>query len=393
MPDAPAGSDLREVRLGAFIRHDRKRIVEEWSSFARTRTPASDKMTADALKDHIETMLDFIGDDLETSQTNAEQLTKSQGDGPSREDGQYSAAELHAALRLGDGFDIDQMVSEYRALRASVTKLWIAQKGDLDRTDVHDLIRFNEAVDQSVTESVRHYNMLFNRSRDLFLGILGHDLRNPVGAASMYAEQLLRNDELTARQNRMAVQIKDSALRAANIIEDLLDLTRIQFGSNIQISRSKMDVAQLSAQLIGEMKAIYPNRVLELMTTGDMEVEWDKSRIGQVISNLLSNAMEHGSEDFPTTVTVVGEADRVKLSVRNMGKPIPPESIESIFELFKQGTKESEPDERSAHLGLGLHITRETVLAHGGTIAVTSTEKDGTTFTATIPRNADAAGR
>ena len=141
------------------------------------------------------------------------------------------------------------------------------------------------------------------------------------------------------------------------------------------------------------MKAIYPNRALELMTTGDMEVEWDESRIGQVISNLVGNAMEHGSKDFPTTVTVVSEADRVKLSVKNMGKPIPPDSIESIFELFKQGTKEGEPDERSAHLGLGLHIAKEIVLAHGGTIAVTSTERDGTTFTATIPRNANATGR
>ncbi len=100
MPDIPASNDARGVRLGGFIREDRTQIVEEWSGFARTRTPASNRMTADALKDHIEMMLTFIADDLEAYQTNAEQLTKSQGNGPSREDGQQSAAEIHAALRL-----------------------------------------------------------------------------------------------------------------------------------------------------------------------------------------------------------------------------------------------------------------------------------------------------
>ena len=393
MPDVPTSNDARGVRLGAFIREDRTQIVKEWSGFARTRTPASNKMTADALKDHIETMLTFIADDLEAYQTNAEQLTKSQGNGPSSEDGQDSAAEIHAALRLSDGFDIDQMVSEYRALRASVTKLWIAKKGDFDSADLTDLVRFNEAIDQSVAESVSRYTMLLDRSRNLFLGILGHDLRNPVGAASMCAEQLLRSGELNVKQNRMAVQIKNATSRANNIIEDLLDLTRIQFGSDIQVSRSKMNVAQLSRQLIEEMRALYPNRVLELTTTGDMDVEWDRSRIGQVISNLVGNAMEHGSKDFPTTIAVAGKAGLIELSVRNMGRPIPPDSIESIFELFKQGAGEGKPDKRFMHLGLGLHITREIVLAHGGTIAVTSTERDGTTFTATIPRTADAMER
>ena len=156
-------------------------------------------MTADALKDHIGMMLAFIADDLEAYQTNAEQQRKSEGNGPSREDGQHTAAEIHAALRLSDGFDMDQMVSEYRALRASVTKLWIARKGDFDSADLTDLIRFNEAIDQSVAESVGRYTALLDHSRNLFLGILGHDLRNPIGAASMCAEQLLRSGELRMR--------------------------------------------------------------------------------------------------------------------------------------------------------------------------------------------------
>ena len=350
-------------------------------------------MTEEALRDHIEILLAFIADDLEAHQSDAEQLAKSQGKGPSKEDGRHSPAEIHGALRLSDGFDMDQMVSEYRALRASVTKLWIARKPDLDSTDLTDLVRFNESIDQSVAESVARYTLLLDRSRNLFLGILGHDLRNPIGAVSMCAEHLIRSGGLNAKQDKIAVQIRNAMSRATGIIEDLLDLTRVQFGSNLQLSRSRMDAAQLAMQLVEEMRALYPDRTLELTTTGDLEVEWDKSRIGQVVSNLVGNAIEHGSRDTPVTVAVAGAADLVALSVRNMGRPIPPGSIETVFELFKQGAGHGEPYAMSTHLGLGLHITKEIVLAHGGTIAVTSTEADGTTFTAKIPREAGANER
>lgn len=121
-------------------------IVEEWVDFARTRTPASDGMTKLALRDHIEEILTFIADDLDTVQSMGEQVAKSKGLGP---DGEFtrSAAEVHAALRLSDGFDIDQIVSEYRALRASVVKQWTTENRQLASTDLDDLTRFNEAID------------------------------------------------------------------------------------------------------------------------------------------------------------------------------------------------------------------------------------------------------
>ena len=129
-----------------------------------------------------------VSDDLESAQTPRERFDKSRGYGP--KDGAFSesAAEIHAALRLADGFDIDQMVSEYRALRASVVKLWVANHPTLARTDIEDLTRLNESIDQAVTESVAHYTKTINNSRNVFLGVLGHDLRNPLGAVSMGAE-------------------------------------------------------------------------------------------------------------------------------------------------------------------------------------------------------------
>ena len=171
-------------RLADFIRNNHSAIVREWIEFARTRSPASHEMSKLRLQDHVVDILDFIAADLKSPQTRAEQVDKSHGIIPEEGPFQQSAAEIHAALRLADGFDIDQMVSEYRALRASVVKLWVAQHKSLANTDIEDLTRFNEAIDQAVTESVAHYTKTINQSRNLFLGILGHDLRNPIGAAS-----------------------------------------------------------------------------------------------------------------------------------------------------------------------------------------------------------------
>lgn len=172
-----------DVRLADFIRQNIEPIVAEWVSFARTRTPAGESMTALALQDHVVEILQFIADDIETVQSETQQVAKSRGLGPDDSPFTQTAAEIHATQRLADGFNIDQMVSEYRALRASVVKQWVARNPALATTDLEDLTRFNEAIDQAMAESVAHYTKMITHSRNVFLGILGHDLRNPMGAA------------------------------------------------------------------------------------------------------------------------------------------------------------------------------------------------------------------
>ena len=193
---APRLDATERPRLAEFIRDNLEPIVSEWLSFAGTRTPASDNMNEAALRDHIVEILAFISRDLESPQTQTEQQKKSHSEGLKEGGTARSAAEIHAALRLSDGFDIDQLVSEYRALRASVVRLWRVQQGVLDQRDVDELTRFNEAIDQATAESVAHYTRKLAYTRNLFLGILGHDLRNPIGAASMSAEMMLINGGL-----------------------------------------------------------------------------------------------------------------------------------------------------------------------------------------------------
>jgi signal transduction histidine kinase len=255
------------VRLADFICENLKPIVREWENFARTLRPASTDMTSLALRDHIHEILDFIVSDIQSSQTNQEQIEKSRGE--KEKDNTTTAAETHAALRLISGFDIDQMVSEYRSLRASVVKLWRNEKKQFNNEDFIDLTRFNESIDQVLAESISHYTKKVNYSKDLFIGILSHDLRNPLGAISMSAQLLLNVGQLNDRSTMFVKQISESAVRALEIVNDLLDVTRARFGSGLPVMRAPMDMGFISKQLIDEMRLAFPSRQINLTVIAD----------------------------------------------------------------------------------------------------------------------------
>ena len=380
----PAGSPVEGSRLANFIRGAIEDIIAEWISFAGTRTPASTNMTKLALRDHIEQILNFIADDIESAQTRQEQVDKSHGKGP---DGTLTAAEVHASLRHTDGFNIDQMVSEYRSLRASVVKQWSAHNQSFVPRDIYDLTRFNEAIDQAITESIAEYTRLIDHSRNMFLGILGHDLRNPIGAASMAAQALVRMASPDTRQKVLASQIVDTTERGIQILNDLLDLTRSSFGTEIPVVKAPMDMGQLGVQLVDEMRALSKDRDIQIKIAGDTEGAWDKARIGQVFSNLLGNALQYSFEHSPVSVTVAGADDQISISVHNVGAPIPADKIVTIFESLTRGQNVGIEEQGSTHLGLGLFIAKKIVTAHGGTISVVSSAEAGTTFTVQLPRH------
>jgi signal transduction histidine kinase len=377
---------MKKMRLSTFIRENSAEIIAEWESFARSLVPAASGMSPLSLRNHISYILVFIADDIDTVQTDSEQTNKSRGKKP--KSAINSVAEIHAALRQAGGFNLDQMVSEYRALRASVTKLWGARDLEPTRQSAADLVRFNEAIDQETTESISYYSKKVDHSRDLFLGVLGHDLRNPIGAMMMAAELIKRIGSLNERQEMLIAQIVISGDRAVEIMNQLLDLTRARLGSGMHVLREQMDMAFVCRQLVEEMRSLHPSRTFTLKSSGDTTGFWDRPRIGQVFSNLLGNAVQYGFKDLPIDVTVIGDSKAVSLSVHDEGVPIPKDAIGGIFEAMVRGGAEGSG---STNLGLGLYITKEIISAHGGTIRVTSSEKDGTTFTALFPRVADAA--
>ena len=373
------------MRLAAFIRKDEQPIIKQWELFARTLAPASDDMSPRNLRNHIKEILTFITDDIESPQTESDRVKKSEG--KKLGNVEHSAAEIHASLRQAGGFSMDQMVAEFRALRASVTKLWEAQLMEVTKVDISDFTRFNESIDQAMTEAISYYTNTSDHSRDLFLGVLSHDLRSPIGTMKMSAQLALNIGALNERQMMLMSQIIASSGRATEIIDHLLDLTRARLGSGLQIIKKDMDMAFVSRQLVDEMRAMHPRRTFRLEISGETEGRWDKARIGQVLSNLLGNAVQYGFKDLPIGITIKGDPEAVLVAVHNDGVPIAPNVTESIFDCLTRGGGDKISNfSESTNLGLGLYITKKIVSAHGGTIGVTSSEKNGTTFTAVFPR-------
>jgi signal transduction histidine kinase len=373
------------MRLAEFIETNIEPILAEWVEFAASSGPAGKAMDLAALRDHAVEMLKTIVDDLRTRQTAAEQTTKSKGDAPPAKGGTFTAAEVHGAVRAESGFTLGEMVSEYRAVRASILRLWTKANGTLTGDDIGDLMRFNEAIDQATAESIIRFMRDLDRSKEMFVAILGHDLRTPLNAVIMSSQFMLERGKLEEQDVGLATSTLRSARRMNSMVGDLLDLTRSRLGSGIPIARAEMDMDAVARQAVEEVAAASPKRVLQINTSGELHGSWDAPRIGQVLVNLLSNAVQYGDTDKPVTATVRGEAKEVVLTVHNCGPAIPISQIARLFDPVKR-LKDGEAASSNGNLGLGLYIAERIVSAHGGTIQVTSSEKDGTVFTLRLPR-------
>ena len=371
------------MKLSAFIRSNIEHIAAEWELFAASLLPG-EEFSRSVLRNGIIQMLDEIAVDMERTQSDAQQQGKSEGD-PRPYQHIENAAEQHALARVKMGLSSRQLISEFRALRATVIRLWQRDSPEINEQSVYDLVRFNEAVDQALTEAAVRYTTEIDRSRELFLGILGHDLRNPLAAISGLAELQLRA-KTTDRHGEFASQILISAGRMAHMITDLIELTRVQLGTGIAIIPVPTTIRRICTEAIEEMRAIYPKRLFQLDCAEDLPGAWDPARLGQFLSNLLGNAVQHGDVHALISVTAVREADGVVLTVHNDGPVIAPHLLPRLFDCMFQGVSgQRAADDNSTSLGLGLYIAREIIMAHGGTIGVSSSETDGTIFTARLP--------
>jgi signal transduction histidine kinase len=364
--------------LSDFIRQNKGRIIDDWATFARTLLPGSRSMTTEELRDHGEEVLTAVATDMDSRQSEAERDDKSKGDGPENSMGHASID--HARLRIEAGFTLPQMMSEYRALRASVVKLWSAELPPDSYVWIDDVTRFNEAIDQALTEGIDSYTASVTETRDRFLDILGHDLKNPLGAIVMSANFLASAEELPSKLSKAAERMLSSAARMSRMVDDLLDLTRARLGPGIPIERAPADLSDICKQVLGELESFHPKARLSFDVAGDVRGAWDAERLAQVVSNLVANAIEHGAEGEPVEVLVRGEAEEVVLTVRNQGTPIPRTLLPTIFEPGAQRA-------RSARgLGLGLFVVQQVVTAHRGSAEIVSSKEEGTTITVRLPR-------
>jgi signal transduction histidine kinase len=325
--------------------------------------------------------------DLNTPQDKSEQSEKSKGNAPLVDAPSITAAEEHGAGRAESGFSVEQMVAEFRALRASVIRLWIKGEGGMLRPEnIDDLTRFNEAIDQALAESVSRYTQDVSNSKEMFLAMLGHDLRTPLGAIMMSVQFMLDTKELNEPHLTLATRIKSSAGRMQKMIGDLLDFTRSRLGGGIPIVRADMSMEKAVHDVVAEIGASRPDRIIKLDARGGERGEWDCARISQALTNIIGNAVEHGSAGTPVTVVVTHNDDDVAITIHNSGKPISVEHLNGIFGAMKSREAVSGTSGAYGNLGLGLYIAERIVHAHGGRIDVESSEQQGTTFSVHLPR-------
>jgi len=374
------------MRLSEFIVSNREPILAEWEEFARTCTPAAGTMDITALRDHADLMLTVMVEDLDTPQGKTEQAEKAKGQARGEDVAVETAAELHGADRAEGGFTVEQMVSEYRALRASVIRLWTEAKGEVTPEDVQDLTRFNEAIDQALAESVQRFTEDLEQSKEMFLAILGHDLRTPLGAIYTSAKFMLETEELEEPFSTLTERIASSSTRMVHMVGDLLDFTRSRLGAGIPIKRTEAGMGKLVHDAVDEVRTVYPDQSIQIETRADQEGQWDPARISQMLVNLIGNAAEYAPPGTPITVEIGEADDAITLAINNRGPVIRPDRMAGIFNPMKAttagGTASGGP---TGNLGLGLYIAERIVDAHNGRIEVESSAAEGTTFTVYLP--------
>jgi signal transduction histidine kinase len=383
----PWGGGGDAIRLASFIVANHERILGEWLEFARSQLPWARGLSETVLRDHGDELVRALAADMEQQQSDRERAEKSKG---RRADSALAAiGRKHAAGRLSSGLPIKQLVGEYRALRASVLRLWAEARGEEDR----DLARFNEAIDETLSESVSRYAETVTSTREQFLAILGHDLRNPLGAIAMGAELLMKNEALDDQGARVATRIYTSVQRTERLVNDLLDFARTRLGGDIPLSTRRLDLTDLCRQVVSELEAVHPACRVRLRMSGDLTGEWDGDRLAQALSNLVANAIEHGCEDGPVEVAAFGDKEDVVVRIHNEGPPIPEPALKTIFDPMVRYNAAHRADRNPSGLGLGLYIAQQIVSAHEGSIEIRSAEGEGTTVTVRVPRGGPAASR
>ena len=219
--------------------------------------------------------------------------------------------------------------------------------------------------------------------QEQLMAIVGHDLRTPLSAIILNNELLMRTPGLDATRMHQATRVARSAARMRRIIGDIVDFSRLRRGKSLTIRSESVDLEQVCSCAVEELRQVY-GRPIELRVAQGTRLRGDDNRLMQVVSNLVGNALQHGSPTAPVEVSAGKQGTEVVLTVHNEGEPIPPDIVPSLFEPFRR-RRDDVQGERAGSLGLGLFIVNEIVKAHAGRIEVRSVRGQGTTFEVHLP--------
>lgn len=387
------------MRLAVFIQDQMELILQEWEKFARTMEPAAGPMTSTELRDHAAIMLSSIADDLNTAQSSAQGIAKSHGNDP--EGSQLKAGEEHGLARLESKFTIEQLVAEYRALRSSVLRLWSEANGSSHSSEIEDIIRFNEAIDQLLASSVIIYAKTTRdameaekRRKDQFLAMLAHELRNPlspISAAATLLKMSKSNERIITHASGI---ISRQVAHMATLIDDLLDVSRVTRGT-IELTLESVDLREVIGSAVEQVLPQIESR-RHVFTMPPMLqailVDGDKKRLVQIMANLLTNAAKYTPDHGKIALKLDMHDDRVEVTVEDNGIGMDADFMPHVFDLFAQAERSS--DRTSGGLGLGLALVKSLTDLHHGKVTCRSRGLGkGSQFSICLPRLASEKER
>jgi signal transduction histidine kinase len=366
------------MRLAEFIRINNDQILQEWEEFARKISDTA--LPRWALRDHAGAIIKFTSERMEAAAPPVQQRLTAAAEGEPPRPIQ-SVTDVHVKLRIDSGFDLAEIIAEYCALRACVIRLWRERDPESFHDGSLEVTRFAEVVDENITAAAANYIERESQYRDRFLGILGHDLRNPINAIVSNAT-LLGQLGSSEQQLKIVARILNSARQLTSMANDILDFARGRLDSPMPLTLAAANMGAIVREVIDQVQVVNPIFLIESALSGDLSGNWDADRLKQMITNLLLNAIQHGT-GREVQVTAKGDESVVELQVHNQGPALPQDLLPTIFDPLVRG---SSPSQDSTSLGLGLFIVNEIVSAHKGTIAVSSSENAGTTFVVRLPR-------
>jgi signal transduction histidine kinase len=362
-------------RLRDFVEARRDEILQEWERRVRARLPAARDLSEPALRDHLPRLLQWVAGVIGTDDPGGE-----------LKPGQLPAA--HAESRVQEGYDLNEVAQELALLRQVILELWEAEAGA--NVVVEEVVHLGQAIDLVLERSVRafadarqHEVQQRLEIEEELIGIVSHDLRNPLSTILTTADGLLRHHRDDGSTGAL-IRICNATERAERLVRDLLDFTRARLGTGIPVERRSADLHAVVRGVLDEARAQANGREIVHVEEGDGGVQLDPDRIAQVAHNLLTNALKYSPPDTIVTVRTRGEAEAVSLEVHNGGTPIAAEELAHLFEPLHRGALTTDSQDRS--VGLGLYIVESIVRAHCGTVIATSTAEAGTVFMVRLPR-------
>ena len=351
--------------VAEYLRQRKRAIGEDWERLVVAELGELAQLERGALIDHLPEVLDGLAAWVEGRTDIAEASFVALADG-------------HALQRLGYGIELPVVNVEYGWLRRIVLQHLLAVPSSPEVRQ--QLIRLDEGLDRAIQLAVRRYTERRDYVRDRFIGILGHDLRDPLSAASMASHQLLDSHTLADSDRKRVLMIERAVQRMERMVGDVLDFARGHLGGGIPVTLADADLGEICRTAAAEAMSARPERHIEVNIAGDLHGTFDRDRVLQVVSNLLSNAIHHGEDPIVLSAWEADDHRAILTRVSNRGKPIPPALVRKLFEPFVHAG-----DAKKGSLGLGLFIVAQIARAHGATHEVSSSGEE-TAFTLRWPR-------